>query len=106
MQLALLWALCRSPPWYLSDLTLSQPLGVTWVLLQDGALTRLRSPQSGERLFFQQVIPAMCAGNIMGPAGETIKGIGFRTGVFCSPRDPMSSTSDVWSGGGCWCVGT
>ncbi|GAB4823052.1 hypothetical protein N2152v2_010098 [Parachlorella kessleri] len=46
----------------------------------DGALTRLRSPQSGERLFFQQVIPAMCAGNIMGPAGETIKGIGFRTG--------------------------
>ncbi len=48
--------------------------------MQENALSKLRSPNSGERLFFQLVIPAICAGNIMGPAGETIKGIGFRTG--------------------------
>lgn len=41
---------------------------------------KLRTPQSGDRLFMQLVIPAMCAGNIMGPAGEVIKGIAARTG--------------------------
>ncbi|KAL4436969.1 hypothetical protein ABPG75_004108 [Micractinium tetrahymenae] len=48
---------------------------------REGALDKLRTKQfAQDRYFFQQVIPAMCAGKVMGPGGEAIKGLSERTG--------------------------
>lgn len=45
-------------------------------------MNRLRTSPGGKGLYFQVVIPSPCAGNIMGPGGETIKAIGYRTGAY------------------------
>lgn len=47
----------------------------------EGALDKLRTKQfAPEKVFMQQLIPAMCAGKVMGPGGEAIKALGERTG--------------------------
>ncbi|PSC69332.1 Far upstream element-binding 2 [Micractinium conductrix] len=47
----------------------------------EGALDKLRTkPFAVEKYFFQQVIPAMCAGKVMGPGGEAIKALSERSG--------------------------
>ncbi|PRW33858.1 far upstream element-binding 1-like isoform X1 [Chlorella sorokiniana] len=48
---------------------------------REGALDKLRTKQfAADKLFLQQVIPAMCAGKVMGPGGEAIKGLSERCG--------------------------
>ncbi|KAL4858199.1 Far upstream element-binding protein 3 [Chlorella vulgaris] len=47
----------------------------------EGAIDRMRTKQyASDKLFFQQVIPAICAGKVMGPGGEDIKALSERTG--------------------------
>ncbi|EFN55717.1 hypothetical protein CHLNCDRAFT_57876 [Chlorella variabilis] len=47
----------------------------------EGAIDKLRTKSfAADKLFIQQVIPAMCAGKVMGPGGEAIKALSERTG--------------------------
>ncbi len=47
----------------------------------EGALDKLRTKSyAQDKLFIQQVIPAQCAGKVMGPGGEAIKALSERTG--------------------------